>query len=115
MRWIVGVSIFAVAMGWVAMATIPAATITPDESVLKYLPAETEGVAFIDVAALRTAPLVQDALKNKPLTLDVPRGLKDFSAATGFVPERDIDKITIGKIGTREPLAIVQARQIGRS
>ena len=34
MKWILGSSIMAIAMGWAATATIPAATITPDEATL---------------------------------------------------------------------------------
>ena len=108
MKWIVGVSIIAIAMGWAATSTIPAAAISIDETALKFLPPETEGIAFIDVAALRDAPLVQETLKGKPLGL--PKGFGDFAAATGFDPQRDVDKVTIGKIGAREPLVIVQGR-----
>jgi len=63
--------------------TIPAATITPDEATLKYFPQETQGIVFIDVAALRNAPLVQDAL-NKDNSNRLPPGLDDFQQSTGF-------------------------------
>ena len=59
MKWIIGVSVFAIAMGWVATATIPAATVSIDPTSLKFLPPETQGLAIIDVAGLLGAPLVQ--------------------------------------------------------
>lgn len=108
MKWIVGVSIIAIAMGWAATATIPAATVSIDEASLKFLPPDTQGVAFIDVAALRSAPLVQDVLKNKGLGLPGPSA--DFVRATGLNPLQDVDKVTAGKIGARDGLIIVQGR-----
>ena len=62
MKWIAGVSLVAVIFGTAASMTIPAQTITPDLAILKLLPAETQGVAFIDAAALRNTPLVQDLM-----------------------------------------------------
>ena len=109
MKWILGSSIMAIAMGWAATATIPAATITPDEATLKFLPPETQGIVFIDVAALRSAPLVQDALKTGTTSLSGGQ-LGEFIAATGFDPRRDVDNVTVGKIGDRGVLAIVQGR-----
>jgi len=41
MKWILGVSILAVTMGWAAMATIPVAAVSVDEASLKFLPPET--------------------------------------------------------------------------
>src|SRR5205823_10203696 len=94
MKWLLGASMIAVAMGWVATATIPAAPVSLDAASLKFLPPDTQGIAFIDVASLRNAPLVQDALKNK--AVNFPRGLSDFISATGFDPEKDVDKVTVG-------------------
>ena len=108
MKWVLGVSVLAIAMGWAATMTIPAATVSIDETSLKFLPPDTQGVAFIDVAALRNAPLVQDVLKDKKLSR--PRGLDEFVLATGVDPERDIDKVTIGKLGVQDGLVIVQGR-----
>jgi hypothetical protein len=108
MKWVLGVSIIAVAMGWVATMTIPAATVAIDDASLKFLPSETKGVVVIDVAALRNAPLVQDVLKAKALS--GPRGWEDFVAATGMDPERDIDKVTIGKLEGKDAVVIAQGR-----
>lgn len=108
MKWIVGLSMMAVLMGIVAIATIPAATISIDNAILKFLPPETQGVAFIDVAGLKNAPLVEEALKAK--AIDFPRDLKDFMTATGFDPLKDVDRITVGKVGARDGLVIVQGR-----
>ena len=61
MKWIVGVSVVAaVVFGMVATITIPAQTIVPDQAVLKLFPAETQGIAFVDLAALRNTPLGQE-------------------------------------------------------
>lgn len=109
MKWILGFSIIAIAMGWAAVASIPAATVSVDDSALKFLPAETQGVAFIDVAALRDAPLAADILKQFPPTIE-SHGLGEFMAATGFDPQRDLDKVTVAKIGNRDPLVIAQGR-----
>jgi hypothetical protein len=108
MKWILGVSTVAIAMGWVATATIPAAAVSIDEAALKFLPPETQSVAFIDVAALRGAPLLQDAFKDAGYVAG--RREAEFLLATGLVPERDIDKVTIAKTGLNDGLAIVQGR-----
>ncbi len=109
MKWIIGASVLAVAMGLAAIMTIPAATITPDEATLKLLPPETKGVAFIDVAALRDAPLVKQALASdhfKHLNLDLER-LKN---ETGFDVHRDLEKVTLATLGPRQGIAIVQGQ-----
>jgi hypothetical protein len=108
MKWIVGVSIMALAMGWVVTLTIPAATITPDEATLKLLPPDTEAVAFIDVAALRTSPLVQEALASQEVNIN--RDLRDLIAATDFDPRRDLNKVTVAKVGTQQMLIIADAQ-----
>lgn len=109
MKWIVGVSVIAVAMGWAATTTIPAATMTPDETTLKLLPPDTQGIAFVDVGALRNAPLTNDIL-NRIGRPPFERQIGEFVAATGLSPDRDIDRVTLGKAGTRQILAIVEAR-----
>src|SRR5215813_703558 len=110
MKWVLGLgaSIFAIAMGLAATTTIPAAAVSIDDAIFKFLPPETQGIVFIDVAALRNASLVRDALKDQKLTS--PRGWDDFVQATGMVPERDIDKVTIGKLDAQDGLVIIQGR-----
>jgi hypothetical protein len=108
MRWVLGASIIAVAMGWIAIMAIPAATVSVEDAGLKFLPPDTKGIVFIDVAGLRNAPLVQDLLKDKNLA--GPRGWEDFVAATGMDPERDIDRVTIGKLDGKGGVVIVQGR-----
>lgn len=110
MKWIIGVSVFAIAMGWVATATIPAATVSIDPTSLKFLPPETQGLAVIDVAGLVGAPLVQDALKNHPITLDGPPDFREFIAATGIDPTKDITTITAAKLGQKDAFFVVQGR-----
>ena len=110
MKWVIGISIIAIAMGWAATATIPAATVSIDEASLKFLPPDTQGVGFIDVAALRNAPLVQDALRAKDGSLAVSNGLAEFTRATGIDPQRDIDKVTLAKVGPQDGFAVVQGR-----
>jgi hypothetical protein len=109
MKWIFGASILALTLGWVGTATIPAATITPDESILKYFPPETKGIAFVDVASLRSAPLIQSVL-DQGLFQSLPPGLSDFIDTTGFDVRRDLDRVTVGTLGPRERLVVAQAR-----
>jgi len=109
MKWIVGVSVIATALGWAATMTIPAATITPDESTLKYFPPETEGIAFADIAALRNAALVQDVL-NKGEFRSLSPAISEFVEQTGFDIRRDLDRVTIGKISAQERLVVATAR-----
>src|SRR5262245_9552018 len=108
MKWLLGVSMVAIAMGWVAVATVPVATASIDDASFRFLPPETQGVAFIDVAALRDAPLVQDLFKSSSTSF--PRDFVEFMTATGFDPKRDIDKVTVGKVNAQDGLVIAQGR-----
>src|SRR5581483_7959727 len=108
MKWIFGASILALTLGWAGTATIPAATITPDASVLKYFPAETKGVAFVDVASLRSTPLVQTAL-NQGKFQSLPPAVNDFMNSTGFDVRRDLDRVTVGTLGPRQRLFVAEA------
>src|SRR5262245_47684861 len=109
MKWILGASIFvAIAVGWAATATVPVARASIDDVSLRFLPPDTQGIAFVDVAALRNAPLVQDALKGQALA--VPAGAADFLITTGFNPQQDVDKITFAKLGARDGLVVAQGR-----
>jgi hypothetical protein len=108
MKWFLGASILiAIAMGRAATATIPAATASIDDASLRFLPPDTQSVAVIDVAALRNSPLMQDVFNRKDL---LPVHWAVIMAGTGFDPQRDLDKVTVAKIGTRDSLAVVQAR-----
>jgi hypothetical protein len=93
-----------------ATMTIPAQTITPDQAILRLFPSETQGIAFFDVAALRNAPFVQEVLAARTFPPRFASRLGELEAATGFKPERDVDRVTFGKLGAREMLAIVEAR-----
>ena len=108
MKWLCGASILALTLGWAGTATIPAATITPDESILKYFPPETKGVAFIDVVSLRSAALVQSALAKGWLQ-SLPSGVNDFMESTGFDVRRDLYRVTIGTISERDRLIVAEA------
>ncbi len=108
MKWIGGLLTIAVIMGWVATASIPAAPVSIDPASLRFLPPETRGIALVDLAALRNATLVQNALQTA--TLDFQKGLANFVAATGLDPQKDVDRITVGKLGTNQILMIVQGR-----
>jgi hypothetical protein len=108
MKWIFGTSLLALTLGWAATATIPAATITPDESLLKYFPRETEGIAFVDVAALKDVQLVKDALNKRQLR-PLPDGINEFMKQTGFDPWRDVNRAMIGKIGPVDRLVVAEA------
>jgi hypothetical protein len=110
MKWIVGVSLFAMAMvlGFAATTPVPVAAASIDAVSLRFLPPDIQGIGFIDVAALRDAPLVQDALKSKDVTI---RGdLDEFMIATGVDARRDIDKLTLAKLGAEDGFVIAQGR-----
>jgi len=108
MKWIIGVSATAVLIGVLAAMTVPAQTITLDEATLKLFPPETEGVASIDVSGLRGSSLFNElVLRNASAMQD---HLSEFAQATGFDVQRDVDKVTVGRIGTNDVLVIVQAR-----
>ena len=108
MKWFLGALIFIeIAMGRAATATIPAATASIDDASLRFLPPDTRSVAVIDVAALRNSPLMQDVFNRKDL---LPAHWAVIMAGTGFDPQRDLEKITVAKIGPRDSLAVVQAR-----
>jgi hypothetical protein len=96
------------AMAWAIWTLTPASAISLDDVSLRFLPAETQGIAFIDLAALRNAPLAQDAFKA--WSGGYPREITDFMAATGFDPMKDLDSLTVAKIGARDGLAIAQGR-----
>src|SRR5437879_1989355 len=108
MKWIFGASVLALTLGWVGTATIPAATITPDESILRYFPAETQSIAFVDAASLRSAPLVQSVLDQGRFR-SLPPALNEFMDGTGFDVRRDLDRVTIGTISARERLVVAEA------
>ena len=106
-RFLGALILIAIAMGRAATATIPAATESIDDASLRFLPPDTRSVAVIDVAALRNSPLMQDVFNRKDL---LPAHWAVIMAGTGFDPQRDLEKITVVKIGTSDSLAIVQAR-----
>jgi hypothetical protein len=106
MKRVMVISMFVVAVSCALIATVPAAAVSTDDMSLKFLPSETQGIAFIDVAALRGTPLVQEAMQNRNMSM--PRSLSELTAGTGFDPQRDLDKITIAKFGGRESLVILQ-------
>jgi hypothetical protein len=108
MKWIFGASMLALTLGFAGAATIPATTITPDESILKYFPPETKGIAFIDVASLRNTPFVQNAL-NQGAFQSLPPELNEFAGATGFDVRRDLDRITLGTVTQPDRLVVAEA------
>jgi len=107
MKWIAGVCFIAIIVGAAASITVPAATVAVDREILKLFPQETVGIGVVDAAALRNAALVQPLLESHPaFDGDFAR----FVEATGFRPERDIDKVTIGRVSEREMLIVLEAR-----
>jgi hypothetical protein len=107
MRWILSISIIAIALGLAATAAIPAMQAPADEPSLKFLPPDTGGLAVIDVAALRSVPLLQPALKNKT---QLNPEVQDFLTATGIDPATDVDKVTVARLGEKDGLIIIQGR-----
>jgi hypothetical protein len=108
MKWILGITVTAVLVGMVATMTVPAQTVTPDEATLKLFPTETQGIAFVDLAGLRAAPLFSEFVMQKLPRL--PRDAREFQEATGFDLQRDVDKVTAAYMDQRDVLVIVQAR-----
>jgi hypothetical protein len=108
MKWVVG-ALIAVVVGWAAVSTPAAAPVSIDETSLKFLPADTIGIAFIDMNGLRSSTLAQDFLKTSNKSV-YPRELQEFSAATGLKLEQDLDKITAAKISAQEGIVIAQGR-----
>ena len=110
MKWIVGVSVVAAAVFAAATITIPAQTIVPDQAVLKLFPAETQGVAFVDLASLRNSPLGEEVIaQGSPLAPRVPK-LQDFLEATGFNFPQDVDRVTVGRLDSRRMIFVIKAR-----
>jgi len=108
MRWILGVTVIAVIVGAVATMSVPAQTVTPDEATLKLFPPETQGIGFVDVAGLRNAPLFNELiLQQLP---QFPRPVTEFTQATGFDIQRDVDRVTAGHIDQRAVLVVIEAR-----
>src|SRR5262249_27476397 len=110
MKWILGVSMVALALGLGATAPAPVAAVSAvsvDDS-FKFLPPETRSIAFFDVAGLRDSPLAQESLKSG--AIGIPHELAEFVSATGFDPERDIDKVTLGQLTGKDGLVIAQGR-----
>jgi hypothetical protein len=60
------------------------------------------------VAALRSAPLFLDTINAREW--EDSGKLAEFTGATGIDPRRDVDKVTVAKLGPREGFAIVQGR-----
>jgi hypothetical protein len=109
MKWLLGVlMIIAVAAVWVATATAPPVPVSIDDVTLKFLPAQAQAIVFVDVAALRTAPLVIEVMNGK--NPDYPDKIDDFIKATGFDPQRDLDKVTFAKLGANDSLIIAQGQ-----
>ena len=106
MKWILGVCAAAVVFGIAATMTIPAQTITPDQVTLKLFPLETTGVAVVDVGGLRNSELFKQVVP----AVKYPSGLTEVIEATGFQPDRDVDQVTVAKIGTNQIVAVVRAR-----
>jgi hypothetical protein len=111
MKWIAGVSVVAAVVFALATIAIPAQTIVPDQAVLKLFPAETQGVAFVDLAGLRNTPLGQEVMaQGGPLAATRVPKLQDFINATGFNFQQDVDRVTVGRLDNRRAMFIIQAR-----
>src|SRR5262245_54896400 len=109
MKWIAGVLVVAVGFGVLATRTIPAQTVTPDLGILKLMPGETQGVAFIDAAALRNTPLGQEFIAEGRIPTTPPK-LDEFVQATGFDFRRDMDRLTVGRLADKRMLLVVEGR-----
>jgi hypothetical protein len=108
MKWILGVSFMAVVAAVAVTMTVPAQAVTPDEAILKLFPRETDGVAFFDVAALRSAPLYDEIVATQ-FKSKLPADVVEFGEATGFVLDRDLQQVTVARLGARQMVAVAPA------
>lgn len=102
MKWAAAVLLFA---GAAVFAAAPASI---DNAALRFLPAQTAGVVFIDAASLRDAPLVENAFHGRGLSVSGRAGR--FVALTGIDPQHDIDAVMIAKLGPGRGFAILTGR-----
>jgi len=109
MKWVLGGSVIAaIIIGFVASATVSSRAASIDDASFKFLPPETQAIAFVDVQALVNAPFIQDVLKNgQP---DLPREIDQLKNKAGLDPQRDIEKVTFGRFGEKGGLVIAQGK-----
>jgi hypothetical protein len=107
MRWTLGRFTIAALIVWIGVVAIPGAYAAIDAPALKFLPPQTDGIAVVDVAALRGTLLFQEALKGNNT---LPQPAQEFIDATGIDLKTDLDKVTIAKIGPQSGLAVLQGR-----
>jgi hypothetical protein len=73
---------------------------------LRLFPQETQAITAVDVAAIRTAPILHELMSLPPF----PGVVTEFIRETGFALDRDADAVTIGRFGRRDYLAVVRGR-----
>lgn len=107
-RWVAGTAALVVAVAVVVSFQSSAQAVAPDTSMLKLFPQDVRAIGFVDVAALRSAPLLQDMVDEA--MSKGPRELKEFIEKTGFDPRTDLDRVMAGSVGPRDFLIVVRAR-----
>jgi hypothetical protein len=79
---------------------------------LLYAPPDAKGLAYIDLAALRSSPFFAD-LRGLAPTQAPEREYQEFVSATGFDYERDLDRVVIAAVGpssSQDTLAVAEGR-----
>src|SRR5262245_55770513 len=93
MKWIVGLSVIvAISMGYTVAVVIHAATVCIDNPSLNFLLPNCDRIVFDVVDTLKQVLLCHTVVQNKGLS--PPPTLAECSAANGFDPTRDLDKVT---------------------
>ena len=109
MKWVIGVFVLAATI--VVVVVFPGATaeaVHPDEALLKFFPAATDSVGFINVVELRGSQLVHDMVETK-LSDRARGGVDEFIERTGLDPIRDLEQVMAGRTGADTFLVVVRA------
>jgi hypothetical protein len=83
-------------------------TLSPARSLLRLLPEDTSGVVFVNFSDLSSHAFVGDFVKENA-GVQTPDELEEFSAATGFVFERDVRQLMAGSAPGVRSLVVVDA------
>lgn len=109
-KWAIPSVALAAALAVALTAVMPAQSVTPDEATLKLFPADTQGIAYVDVAGLRGASLFAEFWLGLQKNALEGGKMQRFVDRTGFRPDRDLDSLTIGKLAQGDMLVVARAR-----
>ena len=100
-------------LAFVAAGLLAGCSGSPDaadsaESLLRFLPEDTSGVAFADVAGLRENPFAGNLLEERA-GAESPERYREFVEATGFDLTNDLRQVMVGSAGEGRGLIVVGA------